>query len=260
MILDEILGHKRAELAAARLHEAPEKLARRAEEETAPLRDFAGAIARGPEPRVIAEVKRRSPSRGEIRADFDPVACALAYAEGGAAAISVLTDETFFGGHLDFLAAVRRAVPMPLLRKDFVVDVYQIDEARVAGADAVLLIAAALGPDELVSLRERAEALGLCALVEVHDELELAVALDSGARVIGINNRDLRTFHTDLAVTERLAPRIPEGVVVVAESGIFTRTDMARLAASGAQAFLIGESLMREADMAGALKRLRRDS
>jgi len=260
MILDEILGHKRAELAAARLREAPEKLARRAEEETAPLRDFAGAIARGPDPRVIAEVKRRSPSRGEIRADFDPVACALAYAEGGAAAISVLTDEMFFGGHLDFLAAVRRAVPMPLLRKDFVVDVYQIDEARVAGADAVLLIAAALGPDELVSLRERAEALGLCALVEVHDELELAVALDSGARVIGINNRDLRTFHTDLAVTERLAPRIPEGVVVVAESGIFTRTDMARLAASGAQAFLIGESLMREADMAGALKRLRRDS
>jgi len=260
MILDEILGHKRAELAAARSREAPEKLARRAEELTAPLRDFAGAIARGPEPRVIAEVKRRSPSRGEIRADFDPVACALAYAEGGAAAISVLTDETFFGGHLDFLAAVRRAVPMPLLRKDFVVDAYQIDEARVSGADAVLLIAAALGPDELVSLRERAEALGLCALVEVHDELELAVALDSGARVIGINNRDLRTFHTDLAVTERLAPRIPEGVVVVAESGIFTRTDMARLAASGAQAFLIGESLMREADMAGALKRLRRAS
>jgi indole-3-glycerol phosphate synthase len=260
MILDEILGHKRAELAAARAREAPEKLARRAEELTAPLRDFAGAIARGPEPRVIAEVKRRSPSRGEIRADFDPVTCARAYADGEAAAISVLTDETFFGGHLDYLAAVRRAVPMPLLRKDFVIDAYQIDEARVAGADAVLLIAAALGPDELVSLRERAEALGLCAVVEVHDELELDVALESGARVIGINNRDLRTFHTDLAVTERLAPRVPEGVVVVAESGIFTRTDMARLAASGAQAFLIGESLMREADMAGALRRLRRAS
>jgi len=206
---------------------------------------------------VIAEVKRRSPSRGEIRASFDPVACARAYSEGGAAAISVLTDETFFGGHLDYLAAVRGAAPMPLLRKDFVIDAYQIDEARVAGADAVLLIAAALGPDELVALRERAEALGLCALVEVHDELELAVALDSGARVIGINNRDLRTFHTDLAVTERLAPRVPEGVVVVAESGIFTRTDMARLAASGAHAFLVGESLMREADMAGALRRLR---
>jgi indole-3-glycerol phosphate synthase len=260
MILDEILGHKRAELAAARARAAPEKLARRAEEATEPLRDFAAAIARGPEPRVIAEVKRRSPSRGEIRADFDPIACATAYAEGGAAAVSVLTDETFFGGHLDYLAAVRRAVAMPILRKDFVIDAYQIDEARVSGADAVLLIAAALAPDELVALRERAEALGLCALVEVHDELELAVALDSGARAIGINNRDLRTFHTDLAVTERLAPRVPEGVVVVAESGIFTRTDMARLAASGAHAFLIGESLMREADMAGALRRLRRAS
>ena len=199
MILDEILGHKRVELAAAQVRETPEKLARRAEESSEPLRDFAGAIARGPEPRVIAEVKRRSPSRGEIRADFDPVACARAYAEGEAAAISVLTDEMYFGGHLDYLAAVRRAVAMPLLRKDFVVDAYQIDEARVAGADAVLLIAAALAPDELVALRERAEALGLCALIEVHDELELAVALDAGARVIGINNRDLRTFQTDLA-------------------------------------------------------------
>ncbi len=260
MILDEILGHKRAELAAARVREAPEKLARRAEEMTEPLRDFAAAIARGPEPRVIAEVKRRSPSRGEIRADFDPVVCARAYAEGEAAAISVLTDETFFGGHLDFLAAVRGAVSVPLLRKDFVIDAYQVDEARVAGADAVLLIAAALAPDALANLRERAEKLGLCALVEVHDEAELDAALAAHARVIGINNRDLRTFETDLAVTERLAPRVPEGVVVVAESGIFTRTDMARLAASGAQAFLIGESLMREADMAGALRRLRRAS
>jgi indole-3-glycerol phosphate synthase len=260
MILDEILGHKRAELAAARAREAPEKLARRAEETTAPLRDFVSAVSSGSDPRVIAEVKRRSPSRGEIRADFDPAACARAYAEGEAAAISVLTDETFFGGHLDYLAVVRGAAPMPLLRKDFVIDAYQIDEARVAGADAVLLIVAALSPDELVSLRERAESLGLCALVEVHDELELAVALDSGARVIGINNRDLRTFQTDLAVTERLAPRVPKGVVVVAESGIFTRTDMARLAASGAHAFLVGESLMRESDMAGALRRLRRTS
>jgi indole-3-glycerol phosphate synthase len=260
MILDEILGHKRAELAAARVREAPEKLARRAEECAAPVRDFAGAVASGPEPRVIAEVKRRSPSRGEIRANFDPVACALAYAEGGAAAISVLTDELFFGGHLDFLAAVRGAVSVPLLRKDFVIDAYQVDEARVAGADAVLLIAAALAPDALAALRARAEALGLCALVEVHDETELDAALASGARVIGINNRDLRTFETDLGVTERLAPRVPEGVVVVAESGIFTRTDMARLAASGADAFLVGESLMRETDVAGALRRLRRAS
>jgi indole-3-glycerol phosphate synthase len=260
MILDRILDHKRVELAQACRREPPEQLARRAEAEVAPLRDFAGAITRGPEPRVIAEVKRRSPSRGEIRADFDPVACAVAYAEGGAAAISVLTDQSFFGGHLDFLSAVRRSVDAPLLRKDFVIDAYQVDEARVAGADAVLLIAAALAPEALVLLRTRAEALGLSALVEVHDEAELDAALASGARVIGINNRDLRTFETDLGVTERLAPRVPEGVVVVAESGIFTRTDMARLAASGAHAFLVGESLMRETDVAGALRRLRRAS
>ena len=155
---------------------------------------------------------------------------------------------------------MRGAVSVPLLRKDFVIDAYQVDEARVAGADAVLLIAAALEEGALAELRARAEALGLCALVEVHDEAELDAALASGARVIGINNRDLRTFETDLAVTERLAPRVPEGVVVVAESGIFTRTDMARLAASGAHAFLVGESLMRETDVAGALRRLRRAS
>jgi indole-3-glycerol phosphate synthase len=260
MILDEILDHKRVELAAARRREAPEALARRAEATRTPLRDFAGAVSCGPEPRVIAEVKRRSPSKGEIRADFDPVACAVAYAEGGAAAISVLTDETFFGGHLDFLAAVRAAVATPLLRKDFLIDAYQVDEARVAGADAVLLIAAALAPDALAALAARAEGLGLAALVEVHDEAELEVALAAGARIVGINNRDLRTFETDLGVTERLAPRIPEGVVVVAESGIFTCADMARLARSGAHAFLVGESLMREADVAGALRRLRRAS
>jgi indole-3-glycerol phosphate synthase len=260
VILDRILEHKRGELDAARRRESSEQLARRAEELAAPLRDFAGAIARGPEPRVIAEVKRRSPSRGEIRPEFDPVACAVAYGQGGAAAISVLTDESFFGGHLDYLAKIRAAVDVPLLRKDFVIDAYQVDEARVAGADAVLLIAAALTAETLESLHVRAAALGLTALVEVHDEAELEVALGAGARVIGINNRDLRSFETDLGVTERLAPRVPEGVVVVAESGIFTRADMARLAASGAHAFLVGESLMREADVAGALRRLRRAS
>jgi indole-3-glycerol phosphate synthase len=260
VILDRILDHKRTELDAARSRVSPEQLARRAEAQPSALRDFAGAIARGSEPRVIAEVKRRSPSRGEIRANFDPVACATAYQQGGAAAISVLTDESFFGGHLDFLAAVRGAVELPLLRKDFVIDAYQVDEARVAGADAVLLIVAALRPELLETLLERAEALGLTALVEVHDEPELDVALAAGARVIGINNRDLRSFETDLGVTERLAPRVPEGVVVVAESGIFTAADMARLAASGAHAFLVGESLMREADVAGALRRLRRAS
>ncbi len=260
MILDEILAHKRTELEAAFQREAPEALARRAEADTAVLRDFVAAISQGPTPRVIAEVKRRSPSKGLIRADFDPVACAEAYAEGGAAAISVLTDESFFGGHLDFLAAVRERVALPLLRKDFVIDAYQVDEARVAGADAVLLIVAALDRDALAALHTRALALGLAPLVEVHDEGELEVALGVGAKVVGINNRDLKSFETDLAVTERLAPRVGEGVVVVAESGIFTHADMVRLAESGANAFLVGESLMREADVVSALRRLRRAS
>jgi indole-3-glycerol phosphate synthase len=260
MILDRILEHKRQELAVAWQREAPESLARRAEGSVPELRDFVGAIARGPEPRVIAEVKRRSPSKGLIRPDFDPVACAEAYSEGGAAAISVLTDESFFGGHLDFLGAVRDRVDTPLLRKDFVIDVYQVDETRVAGADAVLLIVAALEAEQLECLHVRAAALGLSALVEVHDEAELEIALGVGARLIGINNRDLDSFETDLAVTERLAPRVPEGVVVVAESGIFTCGDIARLADAGAHAFLVGESLMRESDVAGALRRLRRAS
>ncbi len=260
MILDEILAHKRIELERARREESPASLARRAEQAPAATRDFAAAVSRGADPRVIAEVKRRSPSRGEIRPSFDPVACARAYAEGGAAAISVLTDETYFGGRLGYLTEIRAAVEVPLLRKDFVIDAYQVDEARVAGADAVLLIVAALAQDELERLAARAHALSLCALVEVHDEPELERALAAGARVVGINNRDLRTFETDLAVTERLAPKIPEGVVVVAESGIFTRADMARLAKSGADAFLVGESLMRESDVAGALRRLRRAS
>jgi indole-3-glycerol phosphate synthase len=209
---------------------------------------------------VIAEIKRRSPSRGEIRPDFDPVGIAKSYADAGAAALSVLTDERFFGGHLDFLTRVRREVDLPLLRKDFVVDPYQIDEARVAGADAVLLIVAALDARAVRTLRQRALERGLDALVEIHDEDELAVALEAGADLVGINNRDLRSFETDLAVTERLAPRIPEGVVVVAESGIFTPRDVSRLTGAGAHACLVGESLMREADVGKALRRLRRNA
>lgn len=257
MILDEILDHKRGELARARATRSPEALSRAAESIEAPTRGFARALREAPPPRIIAEIKRRSPSRGEIRADFDPVACATAYHEGGAAALSVLTDERFFGGHLDFLAKVRAAVPLPLLRKDFVIDSCQIDEARVAGADAVLLIVAALPQPELVSLQARARALGLDALVEVHDEAELDRALEAGATLVGVNNRDLRSFETDLAVSERLAPRVPEPVVLVAESGIFTREDVDRLGRAGAHAFLVGESLMRQSDMAGALRSLR---
>ena len=260
MILDDILATKRVELEAALARESRDALATRAESVAEEPRPFRAALEAGPAPRVIAEVKRRSPSKGEIRADFDPAACAAAYAAGGAAAISVLTDESYFGGHLDYLAIVRRHAPCPLLRKDFLIDAYQVDEARVAGADAVLLIVAALSPAELGALQKRASALGLAALVEVHDEAELDVALEAGASIIGINNRDLRTFVTDLAVTEKLAPKVPEGVVLVAESGIFDVADRDRLAAAGAHAFLVGESLMRQDDIAQALRSLRRTS
>jgi indole-3-glycerol phosphate synthase len=205
---------------------------------------------------VIAELKRRSPSKGEIRPDFDAVAIARAYQAGGAAALSVLTDERFFGGSLAVLEAVRAASSLPLLRKDFVIDSYQIDEARVAGADAVLLIVAALTPRTLSRLDEHARDLDLDVLVEVHDEAELEVAKTIGADLIGINNRDLKSFATDLAVTERLAKLVPEGVLIVAESGISEPADVERLARAGATAFLVGESLMREPDPGLALRRL----
>lgn len=260
-ILDEILEHKRAEVEAAKRALSPDALAARAQAMEGALRGFRAALASGEAPRVIAEIKRRSPSKGEIRADFDPVACAEAYVAGGAAAISVLTDERYFGGELGYLEKVRAAAPLPLLRKDFVVDAYQIDEARVRGADAVLLIVAAFHGagrvDELAALRERAVALGLDVLVEVHDLGELDVALASGADLVGVNNRDLRSFDVDLATTERVAERVPAGVVLVAESGIGTPADVARLEACGASAFLVGESLMRESDLVGALVRLR---
>jgi indole-3-glycerol phosphate synthase len=254
-ILDEILAWKRDEVAASKQRLAPERLAERARTRVEPTRGFWRALL-GPGPHVIAELKRRSPSKGEIRADFDPVAIARSYAAGGAAALSVLTDQHFFGGSLAVLEQVREATALPLLRKDFVVDGYQIDEARVAGADAVLLIVAALAPEQLRDLHEHALGLALDVLVEVHDEAELDVAKGVGATLIGINNRDLRSFETDLAVTERLAPLVPEGAIVVAESGIFEPAHLARLERAGASAFLVGESLMREVDPGLALRRL----
>jgi len=257
-ILDEILAHKHTELAAAQAKLEPAELARQAEAVAEQPRGFRRALETAPEPRIIAEVKRRSPSRGEIRPDLDPVECARAYAAGGAAALSVLTDAHYFGGDLAYLAQIRAAVELPLLRKDFLVDVYQVDEARVAGADAILLIVAALERPALARLLGRARELGLDSLVEVHDAAELDTALEAGADLLGINNRDLRTFETDLGVSEALAPRVPAGGLVVAESGIFGPDDVARLAAAGAQAFLVGESLMREPDVTTALERLRR--
>jgi len=264
-ILAEILERKRGEVAAAKRRIAPEAMAEQAGAALDPPRGFRAALLTSEPPAIIAEVKRRSPSKGEIRADFDPVVCAREYAANAAAAISVLTDEHYFGGHLEFLAKIRAEVPQPLLRKDFTIDPYQIDEARAHGADAILLIAAVLPPEELASLRDHALALDLDALVEVHDEAELDVALEIGADLIGVNNRNLETFTTDLAVTERLARRVGERLgdaersrlVLVAESGISEHADIERLQEAGARAFLVGESLMRQADLGEALRRLR---
>lgn len=197
---------------------------------------------------LIAEVKRRSPGAGAIRSDLDPVTQALAYQEGGAAALSVLTDGDYFQGSLSDLSAVRDAVRIPVLRKDFIIDAVQISEARAAGADAVLLIVRILEDELLRELREVAESLGMAALVEVHDETELERALTSGAGIVGINNRDLRTFRTDLAVTSRLAPFVPPEVILVSESGISTPDQVAELGTMGADAVLVGESLVRAPD------------
>jgi indole-3-glycerol phosphate synthase len=205
---------------------------------------------------VIAECKRRSPSKGVLAADYDAPAIAKLYARGGAAAISVLTEPTFFDGALEHLAAVRRAVSLPLLRKDFIVDDYQLVEARIHGADAVLLIVAALAQRDLVRLQARAWELGLAALVEVHDERELTRAVDSGARLIGVNNRNLRTLQVDIDGSYRLAGKIPKEVVGVSESGLSTRADLERLAAAGYRAFLIGERFMTDPDPAGAIQDL----
>jgi len=214
---------------------------------------FEGALGMAGRVNVIAECKRRSPSKGVLAADYDAPSIAKLYERGGAAAISVLTEPTFFDGALEHLTAVRRAVGLPLLRKDFIVDQYQLFEARAAGADAILLIVAALEQGDLVQLQNRAWDLGLAALVEVHDEGELTRAVDSGARLIGVNNRNLRTLQVDIDGSYRLAGKIPTGVVGVSESGLSTRADLERLAASGYRAFLIGERFMTDRDPAGAI-------
>jgi indole-3-glycerol phosphate synthase len=240
-------------------------LAGRAERHDAPTGRFRAALAGArvdvPErsvPRIIAECKRRSPSRGVLRADYDPVAIAQGYEKAGAAAISVLTEPTFFDGALEHLQAVRRAAGIPVLRKDFVVSEYQLLEARAAGADAVLLIVAALNPPELAALHARALAIGLDVLVEVHSAGELSVAVDAGAQIIGVNNRNLRTLEIDVTVSETLAGRMPRGMVTVSESGLKTAADLVRLRQRGYHAFLIGERFMTEEDPGGALQALLR--
>lgn len=255
-ILDRIVETKWCEIASARAVVSDAELERQIAE-IPPTRRFAAALRVMGELRVIAEVKRASPSAGVIRADFDPVAIAQSYEAHGASCISVLTDVEYFHGSLDDLRAVRKSVRCPLLRKDFVLDRYQLLEARHAGADAALLIAEILPGDRLATLHREAIALGLDVLVELHDSHELPRVLDSGATLVGINNRDLRTFTTRLEHTLDLMPRIPAGVTVVSESGIRTADDMKRLAASGVNAVLVGESLMRSPDVGSALDRLR---
>lgn len=232
------------------------QLARRAEASVPRPGVFTAALGRTDRVNVIAECKRRSPSRGVLRADYDPVSIARAYTMAGAAAISVLTEPTFFDGSLAHLEAVRSAVDTPLLRKDFVVSEYQLLEARAAGADAVLLIVAALSPSELKRLSAAAAALGLDTLVEVHGSDELMVAIDAGARVIGVNNRNLRTLAVDVHASEELVARMPAEVIAVSESGLRSAADLARLAALGYRAFLIGERFMTDPDPGAALATL----
>lgn len=258
-VLKKIIDYKQGELAAAKSRVALGELQARIDD-CPPVRGFLEALRAtddAGETAIIAEVKKGSPSKGLIRADFDPVAIAGTYAANGASCLSVLTDEHFFFGHLDFLAAIRRAVAIPLLRKDFIFDPYQVFEARVAGADAILLIAAVLDQVLLRELLALAGELSLDVLLEVHDERELEMALATDCPLVGINNRNLHTFVTDLGTTERLCARMPADRFVVAESGINSRADIVRLHGAGARAFLIGESLMREEDFGAKLRELR---
>ena len=241
--LEEILRAKREEI--ERLRPRRDELHRAALLRN-DIRGFASALDRGEgKLALIAEVKKASPSAGVIVESFDPVAIAKNYARAGVEAISVLTDERFFQGHLDYLQSIREAVPQPLLRKDFILDPLQIMEAAVAGADAILLIVAALSQEQLIALLETASLYQLDALVEVHTLPELDRALETDARLVGINNRNLATFEVDLGVTERLSEQVPTEIVLVSESGIRTAEDLARIKACGVDAVLIGEALMR---------------
>jgi indole-3-glycerol phosphate synthase len=248
-ILDRIVRTKRDEVRETipRLGEYRD-IARQADTP----RGFASALRRPGEVRLLAEVKRRSPSAGDIRPGADPAEIARAYVGGGAAALSVLTDRDYFGGDLEFLRAVRRAVPVPVIRKDFLIHPVQVWEARAAGADAVLLIARILEQPLLEELHALATELGMDALVEAHTGEELDRALAAGATLVGVNNRDLDTFVTDLDLCVRLAPRVPPHVTYVGESGIRTAADVDRLGAAGIDAILVGESLMRQPDVGAA--------
>lgn len=255
--LDEICATKRKEVAARQRARSLSDLESAARAQIPP-RGFRAALERAERGgfALIAEIKRASPSKGLIRQDFDPAAHARAYAAGGAACLSVLTDAPYFQGHEDYLVAARAACELPVLRKDFMVDPWQVAEARAIGADAILIIVAALADGAMEEIEAAAIDHGMDVLVEVHDAAELERAARLRSRLIGINNRDLRTFATDLAITERLALLAPAGALLVGESGIAGHADCERLARAGVRSFLVGESLMRQADVEAATRAL----
>ncbi|MCA9173052.1 MAG: indole-3-glycerol phosphate synthase TrpC [Planctomycetales bacterium] len=254
-VLDQIVATTRRDL-EQRKRQLPLEQLQEQLSAAPPLRSFLGAIQGDPGVSLIAEVKKASPSKGVIREDFEPVAIASAYAAAGATCISVLTDEPYFQGSLNYLRAIRKAVDIPILRKDFIVDRYQLLEARVAGADAVLLIAECLDDCQLRSLHQETLELGMTALVELYDPENCSRVLDAGAELIGVNNRDLRTFETDLRHTFDLREHIPADRRMVSESGIRTHEDVRQLAAHGIDAMLVGESLMAQEDVGAAVRTL----
>jgi indole-3-glycerol phosphate synthase len=254
-ILQRIIATKKTEVALKKKHQLLKKLADTVP--ILPIRPFAGVIgfqlSRG-QPAVIAEIKKASPSQGVIRADFDVEAIAVSYAQAGAACLSVLTDVDYFQGHESYILAAKSEVHLPILRKDFIIDAYQVQESQLLGADCILLIAAALAPEQLFDYAQQAQNLGLDVLVEIHDEQELKTAIRSNCTLIGINHRNLRTFEVDLSLSQRLVPQIPEDRIIVAESGIHTQQQVAYLMEQGIATFLVGEAFMRAADPGAALR------